>query len=109
MPSPASELARLRNLGPRSVRWLNAIGVHTGAELRALGAVDAYRLLALRGYRPSMNLVYAIEGALRGEHWARLDPAVRDRLRAEVAAPWNARALLEEESPGQNSNGTSVR
>jgi hypothetical protein len=89
------ELARLRNLGPQSARWLNAVGVHTEAELRALGAVDAYRLLALRGYRPSLNLVYAIEGALRGEHWARLAPEVRERLRAEVAAPWDARALME--------------
>ena len=91
------ELASLRNLGPQSARWLQAIGVNTEAELRELGAVNAYRLLVLRGYRPSMNLVYAIEGSLRGEHWARLPPEVRERLRAEVAAPWNARELLEHE------------
>jgi DNA transformation protein len=108
MPRPASELTRLRNLGPTSAGWLNAIGVHTEAELRALGAVDAYRLLALRGYRPGMNLVYAIEGALRGEHWARLPPEVRERLRVEVAAPWDARALLGAE-PRQNPNDASVR
>lgn len=93
--SPTGELARLRNLGPQSARWLGAVGVHTEAELRELGAVNAYRLLVLHGYRPSMNLVYAIEGALRGEHWARLAPGVRERLRAEVAAPWDARELLE--------------
>jgi DNA transformation protein len=90
-----SELTRIRNLGPQCARWLQAIGVHTEAELRELGAVNAYRLLVLRGYRPGMNLVYAIEAGLRGEHWARLAPEIRERLRAEVAAPWNARELLE--------------
>lgn len=90
-----SELTRIRNLGPQCARWLQAIGVHTEAELRELGAVNAYRLLVLRGYRPGMNLVYAIEAGLRGEHWARLAPDVRERLRAEVAAPWDARELLE--------------
>ena len=93
--TPQSELARLRNLGPQSARWLAAAGVNTEAELRAAGAVGAYRLVALRGYRPSLNLLYAIEGALRGEHWARLPPEVRERLRAELAEPWDARELLE--------------
>jgi DNA transformation protein len=90
-----SEVGRLRNLGPVSERMLNAIGVHTAAELRDLGAVNAYRLLALRGHRPSLNLVWAIEAALTDVHWMDLPPETKARLKAELEAPWDARALLE--------------
>ena len=96
-PSSDSEIPRLLNLGPACARWLAAIGVRTEAELREMGAVRAYRLLALRGYRPSLNLVWGIEGALRGVHWNALPPEVRERLKAELAQPWDARELLEEE------------
>jgi TfoX/Sxy family transcriptional regulator of competence genes len=91
-----SGISRLRNLGPASARMLNAIGVHTEAELREIGAVNAYRLLMLRGYRPSMNLVWAIEGALTDTHWLELSDAVRARITAELEAPWDARALLDD-------------
>ncbi len=89
-------IPRLLNLGPASARMLEAVGVRTEAELRAMGAVGAFRLLTLRGYRPSMNLVWAIEGALRGIHWNALPEDVRQALSDELAAPWDARELLEE-------------
>lgn len=94
---PDSEIPRLLNLGPASSRWLHAIGVTTEAELREMGAVRAFRILTLRGYRPSMNLVWAIEGALRGIHWTVLPEEVRQSMRAELGAPWDARELLGEE------------
>jgi DNA transformation protein len=93
---PASELARLMNLGPKSSEWLAAVGVRTEAELRALGSIAAYRLLALRGYPVSMNLVYAIEGALSGRHWTEIGPDEKERLKARLAEPWDGRELLED-------------
>ncbi len=53
MTPPMRELARLGNLGPRSGQWLPVIGIRDEGALRKLRAVDAYRLLVLRGYRPS--------------------------------------------------------
>lgn len=94
---PGSEIPRLLNLGPASSRWLHAVGVTTEAELREMGAVRAFRILTLRGYRPGMNLVWAIEGAFRGIHWTALPEEVRQALLAELAAPWNARELLDDE------------
>jgi DNA transformation protein len=97
-----SEVGRLRNLGPVSERMLNAVGVHTAAELRELGAVNAYRLLPLRGHRPSLNLVWAIEAALTDVHWMDLPPETKARLKAELEAPWDARALLgDDENDGE--------
>ena len=80
-----SKLARLANLGPTSEKWLNAIGVYTKRDLEKLGAVNAYRLLKGHGYNASLNLVYAIEGALRGLDWKRLPPALKKDLKARAA------------------------
>ena len=81
----ASNIARLANLGPKSEQWLNAIGVHTQRDLEKLGSVSAYRLLKNHGYNASLNLVYAIEGALRGIDWNRLPLALKTDLRVRVA------------------------
>jgi len=66
------ELQELRNLGKTSAQWLHAVGIHSAADLRRLGAVDAYRAVKARGFRASKVLLYAIEGALQGIHWSDL-------------------------------------
>jgi DNA transformation protein len=92
-PSTSAEeagaaLARLRNLGPYSARLLVGAGIGSPDALRALGAAAAFRrVLFARGGRVSTTLLWALEGALRDEHWARLDPATRARLRTEVERP----------------------
>lgn len=91
----ASELARLRNLGPASSRWLRDVGIVTEAQLRAIGAVGAFRLVAMAGHRPSLNLAYAIEGALRDLHWTALPEGVRRSIAEEIRSPWNPRDLPE--------------
>lgn len=81
----ALPIARLANLGPKSGQWLNAVGVYTRRDLEALGPVNAYRLLKQHGYPVSLNLVYAIEGALRGLDWNRLPLALKTELRVRIA------------------------
>ena len=63
------ELQHLKNLGKTSAQWLHAVGIHSAADLRRLGAVDAYRAVKARGFRASKVLLYAIEGALQDVHW----------------------------------------
>lgn len=84
IPRRISRIARLPNLGPESEAWLNAIGVYTRKDLEKLGAVNAYRTLKTLGYRASINLVYAIEGALRGISWNRLPVQLKDDLRSRA-------------------------
>jgi DNA-3-methyladenine glycosylase I len=87
-------LSRLRNLGPETERWLGAIGVRTPKALARLGAVGAYRILRGHGYPVTLNLAYAIEGALRDRDWRRLPAGIRTGLKAAVAeenrprCPW---------------------
>lgn len=86
--APALELTRLRNLGAVSAAWLAAVGVRTEAELRALGAVAAFRRVAThRSGDVSLNLLYALEGALRNVRWDRLPAEDRAALRVAAEAP----------------------
>ena len=70
-PSPQAirELAALANLGPKSAAVLAAAGVRSFEHLKALGSVAAFALAKRSGARVSLNLLWAIEAALRGETW----------------------------------------
>lgn len=74
------ELQDLPNLGKTSAQWLHAAGIHSAADLRRLGAVDAYRAVKARGFRASKVLLYAIEGALLGIHWNDLPSERKEAL-----------------------------
>lgn len=75
----SKRLSSFRNLGPKSVEWLAAIGIHTMEELAALGAIDAFIALKQPNKSVSLNMLWALEGALSGRHWR--DVARDDRLR----------------------------
>jgi len=59
----------LRNFGPASIRMLAAAGIHHEEGLRAMGAVAAYLAVKRAGMKPSLNLLWAMEGALSGRDW----------------------------------------
>ena len=77
-------MTRLRNIGPTSARWLAEVGIETEADLEEVGAVEAYRRVRARQPRASLNLLYALEGALLGLPWNGLPPEVTERLRREA-------------------------
>jgi len=78
-------LAALTNLGATSAAWLVAAGVKTPARLRTLGAVEAFRRVAYsRGGSVTFNLLYALEGAIRGRRWDHLPESLRAHLRRRV-------------------------
>ena len=59
----------LPGLGPRSLAMLTAAGIHDRADLERLGSVRAYLLVKAAGQNASLNLLWAMEGALTGEDW----------------------------------------
>jgi DNA transformation protein len=65
----AAPVSDLRNLGPKSREWLAAIGIRSVADLRAAGAVPAYVALKRARGGVSLNLLYALVGALEDLHW----------------------------------------
>lgn len=80
------ELQHLKNLGKTSAQWLHAAGIHNAGDLRRLGAVDAYRAVKARGFRASIVLLYAIEGALLDVNWNQLPPAHKAELNGQLEA-----------------------
>ena len=78
MCEPFSDIAALPNFGPKSKQMLAQAGIYTLAQLRELGAVRAY-VQVKRAGNASLNLLWAIEGALSGRHWQEV--AKHDRLR----------------------------
>jgi predicted flap endonuclease-1-like 5' DNA nuclease len=66
---PATDPEALRNLGPRSAAMLAAAGIATLAQLRRLGAVAAFVRVRRRDAGASLNLLYALVGALEGVDW----------------------------------------
>ncbi|MDR2013391.1 MAG: TfoX/Sxy family protein [Rhodanobacter sp.] len=87
---------KIRNIGPKSAAWLRQVGIRTREDLACLGAVEAYLKVKRAGFRPSLNLLYALEGALTGRHWADLPEAHKSSLllaadAAEAANPIKTR------------------
>ena len=83
--------AKLRNIGPKSAAWLRQVGLRSREDLEAVGAVDAFMRVKRAGFKPSLNLLYALEGALLDCHWQDVPEARRSEL---VLAADAATALL---------------
>ncbi len=62
-------IAELANLGPKSAAFLQAAGIQTIDDLAALGSVAAYAKAKKAEPKVSLNLLWALEGALTGLHW----------------------------------------
>ncbi len=75
-----NELLEMRNLGKTSVRWLNAVGIRTRAQLEEKGPVLVYKSVLARGFRANRVLLYALQGALLNQHWNDLDPEMKKEL-----------------------------
>lgn len=84
MSDRVSEISSLRNLGGKTERWLNDLGIFTRSDLERVGSVEAYRILRERGYPVSMNLVWGIEGALADIDWRNLPEGLKAGLRRQI-------------------------
>ena len=82
---------KMRNIGPKSSAWLRQVGLRTREDIAAAGPVDAFMRVKRAGFRPSLNLLYALEGALADCHWQEVPEERRHVLVAEYEA---AAALL---------------
>jgi DNA transformation protein len=77
---------KLRNIGPKSAAWLRQVGLRTPEDLAAIGPVEAFMRVKRAGFKPSLNLLYALEGALCDTHWQEVPEARRQELVAQAEA-----------------------
>ena len=71
---------KIRNVGPKSAAWLRQVGVRTLEDLRAVGVIETFMKVKRAGFKPSLNLLYALEGALVGCHWQEVPQERRAEL-----------------------------
>ena len=87
---------KIRNVGPKSAAWLRQVGVRTQEDLLKLGPVEAFMKVKRAGFRPSLNLLYSLAGAIENCHWADLPDDTKAALvlaaeSAEAANPIKTR------------------
>ena len=62
-------ISDLPSLGSKSAAVMQRAGISSVARLRALGSVATYALAKKSAPRVSLNLLWALEGALTGLPW----------------------------------------
>jgi DNA transformation protein len=77
---------KLRNIGPKGMAWLRQTGVRSLEDLREVGALAAYVRVRRAGFKPSLNLLYALEGAILDCHWQQIPDARRTDLVTQAEA-----------------------
>ncbi|MCJ8338091.1 MAG: TfoX/Sxy family protein [Pseudomonadales bacterium] len=93
-----SKLRDLKGLGPKSEMMLIEVGINTEEELRALGAIRAFiRLKRESSAKPSLNFLYAMVGALEGEHWLNVAKYEKGQLLMELEGYKELEALFKSE------------
>lgn len=80
-----ASLVSLRNIGPKSAQWLKAVGILTAEDLYEVGAAEAYRRTkAAHPDKVSLNMLYALQGALLDLPWNELPPEMKEALLVEA-------------------------
>ena len=79
---------KMRNIGPKSAAWLRKVGLRSFEDLQRVGSVEAFAKIKRAGFKPSLNLLYALEGALLDCHWQQLP----EERRGELLMAWDVAA-----------------
>lgn len=82
MPKAVStqSISSLPNLGPKSQEMLAAAGITQVAQLRKMGSVAAYVRVKSKVPGATLNLLWALEGALTGLPWQQVAKEHRTSL-----------------------------
>ena len=81
---------KIPNIGPKTQAQLRQIGIRTHEDLARLGVVDTFVRLKRAGFKPSLNALYALEGALSNRHWTSLSADEKNALVVEANARLDA-------------------
>jgi DNA transformation protein len=78
------------------------VGIKTREQLEAVGAVGAFkRLLQSGGERPSLNLLYALVGALEERHWSEVAKSDKSRLLMELEDSYRLDEIVQNAETGR--------
>ena len=85
MSNSVASIASLKNLGPKSAAQIVAVGIDGPDEIRTVGAANVYhRVKSKFPNSTSLNLLWALQGALMELHWHDVPDDIKRQLLAEV-------------------------
>ncbi|MBL8482467.1 MAG: DNA-3-methyladenine glycosylase I [Rhodocyclaceae bacterium] len=93
---PGGDLAHASGLGPKSAQMLARIGITRLAQVAELGVPEVLRKLLEAGQNPTLNLAYALAGALENIPWQQVARSQRATLGLQVAALREAAAAARQ-------------
>ncbi|MBN2348635.1 MAG: TfoX/Sxy family protein [Bacteroidales bacterium] len=77
-----SELSDLPNIGKTLAEKLKKVGIHNEQELKNTGSANAIQKIAtIENSGACINMLYALEGAIQGIRWHRLDDEKKQELK----------------------------
>jgi DNA transformation protein and related proteins len=81
-----TSIRSMRNIGPRSAAWLNTVGINTIDDLVETGVIEAFlRARAAFPRQVTLNLLYALEGAMLNIPWNKLSEEIKANLQEQVS------------------------
>ena len=81
-------LSHLTNIGSKTERWLNEVGIYTKQQLQEMGPVEAWkRIKRIHPERATDTLLYILQGALLNVPWNALSEEVREELIVQACSP----------------------
>jgi DNA transformation protein len=89
MKPPGPLLRDLKNLGPKSEAALARVGIVTPEEFCAVDPFDVYVRLKVQVPGTSLVVLYALIGAIEGQHWLE----VKRQRRSEILVRLDDRGL----------------
>jgi DNA transformation protein len=78
-----TDLTTVPNIGHKLAAELQGVGITSAEQLAELGSVEAAVRITRGRARTGYNMLYALEGAIRGVRWHALSKDDRTRVRAE--------------------------
>lgn len=81
---PMVDIDRLLNLGPQSAKWLKRVGIETRDDLERVGPLQAFTLVRDREPKVTLNLLWALVGALEGYRWDEVPEELKALLLQEL-------------------------
>lgn len=87
-PSELTRISYLINIGAKTERWLNEVGIYTKEQLQEIGSVETWkRIKRIYPEKASDTLLYKLQGALLNVPWSVLSEEVREELIVQAYHP----------------------
>ncbi len=74
----------LPNIGKTLAEKLESVGIDTPEKLIETGSLNALQRIRLESDSGCINMLYALEGAIRGIRWYSLSKEVKEELKREL-------------------------